>query len=163
LPSVDVPVVADPPSLIASRPKKSPFYSDVYVCRYRLQPGFPFSRWDLAAAVQSLHIDSLICSARLADSKIILISLSRLKYLVTKGALVRKGQMIKASFSKFSQTIQGMLLILLSHFGLEKESKCEIDAVRGRPGFCGCSVYFRCRQGHEVHRRRCVRPLTLHS
>ena len=34
----------------------------------------------------------------------------RLKYLVTKGALVRKGQMIKANFSKFSQTPQGMLL-----------------------------------------------------
>jgi hypothetical protein len=31
--------------------------------------------------------------------------------------------MIKANFSKFSQTVQGMLLISLSHFGLEKANK----------------------------------------
>jgi len=76
---------------------------------------------------------------------------------------VRKGQIIRASFSKISQTIQGMLLLLLSHFGLEKVGKCEIDAVWGRLDVCGYFVYFRCRQGDEVHRRRCVPPLTLQS
>jgi len=36
---------------------------------------------------------------------------NRLKYLVTKGALVRKGQMIRASFSKFSQTPQDRVFV----------------------------------------------------
>ena len=33
----------------------------------------------------------------------------RLKYLVTKGAVMRKGQMFKATFSKYSHTLQGIL------------------------------------------------------
>ena len=35
----------------------------------------------------------------------------RVKYLVAKGAVVRKGQIIKTKFSKYSRTPQGMLFL----------------------------------------------------
>jgi len=58
-----------------------------------------------------------------------LTTLSRLKYLVTKGALVRKGQMIRANFSKFSQTPQGMLLIFISDWRRQASLKLMLRGI----------------------------------